>query len=163
MNRLPFWPIPVLAVAFAFAYAAHAVPYTDNGERKDANGFVTVSPYPVNATPITAASGNVAAAAATATLAGVAGKTTYITGFRCGGGGATAASLVAITVTGLVSSTQTYTIGPVAGVTLITQPVERRYEPPVPASAANTAIVVSMASLGAGNTRADCNAEGFQL
>jgi hypothetical protein len=34
---------------------------------------------------------------------------------------------------------------------------------PVPASAVNTNIVVTMPSLGAGNTNATCSAQGFLL
>src|SRR6478752_7183298 len=44
-------------------------------------------------TMITASSGNVAAATATATLAAVGNKTTFICGFAATGGGATAAAV----------------------------------------------------------------------
>ena len=43
---------------------------------------------------IAASSGNVANAVATATLAAVAGRLTYVSGFEITGGGATAGSLV---------------------------------------------------------------------
>lgn len=152
-------------ISAGLAWAVTAVTYQGTSGPIEATGVFVLGQhqYPVGATPVTASSGNVAAASAVATLAGVSGKTTYITGFRCGGGGATAASLVNITVAGVISGTQTYTMGPVAGATLISAPVERRWEPGIPASAANTAIVVTMPSLGAGNTNASCNAEGYQL
>jgi hypothetical protein len=52
--------------------------------------------------PISASSGNVAAATATATLAaGGANKITYICGFAATGGGATAAAVVNLAVSGL--------------------------------------------------------------
>jgi hypothetical protein len=167
MNRLLFWAAPVLAFTLAAVLIARAATvgnYNDSaGNVLTAQGVMGLSSYPAGAVPITASSGNVANATAAATLPGVAGKTTYISGFHCDVGGATGAALAALTVTGLITGTQTYTAGAVAGATLISPPVERVYNPPVPASAMSTAIVVSMAALGTGNVRADCNAEGYQL
>lgn len=119
--------------------------------------------YPAGATPITGASGNVAAATATATLAAVAGKTTYITGFQINSAGSTAAAVVSPTVTGVITGTMTYTYVSVAGVTLGNQPLSIVFNPPLPASAPNTAIAVALPSLGSGNTNATVNAQGFQL
>lgn len=113
-------------------------------------------------TPVSGSSGNVAAAAATATLAAAAGKTTYMTGFDITGAGATAASVVTATVTGLLGGTQSYTIAVPAGATLGIAPVFVAFSQPFPASAVNTAIVVTVPSLGAGNTNAVANARGFQ-
>lgn len=118
--------------------------------------------YPPGATPLTAASGNVAAATATATLAGAASLTTYITGFEVTGAGATAASVVNITVTGTVSGTLTYTLAVAAGATLTNQPLIVQFSPAIPASAANTSIVVSCPSLGAGNTNNTVVAHGYR-
>ena len=117
-----------------------------------------------NNLPITSySSGNVAAATATATLAAVAGKTTYITGFSITGAGATAASVVNPTITGLLGGTQTYTLAVTAGATLANTPLNVFFDPAIPASAVNTAIVVSCPSLGAGNTNNTVNAWGYQL
>lgn len=113
-------------------------------------------------TPIGASSGNVAAATATATLAAAATKTTYITGFEITGGGATAASVVTATVTGLLGGAQSYSIAVPAGAALGITPLIVNFPTPFPASAVNTAIVVSVPSLGAGNTNAVANARGFQ-
>jgi hypothetical protein len=118
--------------------------------------------YPVGATPITAASGNVAAAVAAATLAGAASVTTYITGFEVTGAGATAASVVNITVTGTISGTLTYTLAVAAGATLSNQPLVIQFSPAIPASAVNTSIVVSCPSLGAGNTNNTVVAHGYR-
>ncbi len=108
-------------------------------------------------------SGNVANATATATLpASTTGRTTYISHFRCTGGGATAASIANITVAGVATS-MVWHMGFGAGVTTINTPVDHVFDPPVPASAPNQAITVTMAAGGAGNTNAACNAEGFQL
>ena len=119
--------------------------------------------YPAGAVPVQAASGNVANASAVATLPGVAGKTTYITGFAITGGGATAASLVSATLAGLLSGTATYTIGAVAGVLLSNSALVVNFSVPLPASALNTAIVLTVPALGAGNTNSAVSAQGFQL
>lgn len=108
-----------------------------------------------------ASSGNVAAATATATLAAVAAKTNYITGWDVNAGGATAASIVSCTVTGLAGGTETRALPVVAGVTAPNTPLVVRYPAPIPASAVNVAIVVSCPTLGAGNTNATVNAYGF--
>lgn len=137
-------------------------------------GATNVGGNPVSATnplptsnvvgsPITAASGNVANAAATATLAGASGKTTYITGFQCTASGATAGLAVNVTVTGLISGTATYTFTFPAGVAVGATPLIVSFPTPIPASAQNTAIVVSLPAGGSGNTNAACNAQGYQL
>ncbi len=118
--------------------------------------------YPTASTPITSSSGNVAAAAATATLAGAASLTTYITGFEFTSSGSTVGGVVTITITGTVSGTLHYTYSSVAGAVLANQPLLVQFSPPIPASAANTAIVVSCPSLGAGNTNATMVAHGYR-
>lgn len=112
-------------------------------------------------TPITSSSTG-AAAAITATLPGVAGKTTYITGFAVTGGGATAASDIQITVTGTVTGTLNYTMSVAVGATAGTPSLIVSFSVPVPASAVNTSIVVNVPSFGAGNTNASVAAYGFQ-
>jgi hypothetical protein len=118
---------------------------------------------PAGATVVTSSSGNVAASAATATLAGTAGKTTYISGFYFTGGGATGASVVNGTITGLLGGTATFNIPVPAGATAGVVPLYIDYNPPLPASAVNTSIVVSVPSLGAGNTNAAVSAWGYQI
>jgi len=130
---------------------------------------VSFPPYPSNtttgvaATPITAASGNVAAATATATLAATASKTTYICGFAITSTGSTAAAVVSPTVTNTITGTLTFTYASVAGVTLANQSLVVPFSPCVPANAVNTTIPVALPSLGAGSTNATVNAWGFQL
>lgn len=122
-----------------------------------------LSIYPGGATPISASSANVANASAVATLAGVASKTTFICGFTISSGGATGATLVTPTVVGTITGTLNYTYGAVAGATLANPSLPVSMWPCVPASAVNTAIVVTLPALGAGNTNATVNAWGFQL
>jgi hypothetical protein len=131
--------------------------------RSDASGNVSNTPVPSGATSITGSSGNVAAGTATATLAGVSNKTTYITGFQVTAGGATGAALVTVTVAGVITASMLYTFAAPAGVTLGATPLIVSFNPPVPASAANTAITVSMPTLGAGNTNTTIVAQGYQL
>lgn len=120
-------------------------------------------PYASGATAITADSGNVAAATATATLAAVAAKTTYICGFTITSSGSTAAAAVNATITNTITGTLTFTYTTVAGATLGNQPLVVSFANCIPANAANTTIVVSLPSLGTGNAHADVNAWGFQL
>lgn len=117
------------------------------------------------ATNISASSGNVAATATTATLTGVAGKFTYITGFFVTGAGATAASNILITVTGLLGGTQTYVlpIPVLAGTGLNGLPLLVTFSDPLQSSAVNTSIVVNVPSFGAGNVNAAVVAVGFTL
>lgn len=126
------------------------------------NGGVRVTDVP--ATPITATSGLVNNATAAATLAGVSAKTTYITGFDCSAGGATAAAFVSIVVSGTITGSMTYRIAATNGSTFVpaTSPLVVEFSKPIPASATNTAVVVTMGATGAGGTNAVCNARGFQ-
>lgn len=131
-----------------------------------AQGVVLISDattgYPAGSTVLNSSSGNVAAAVATATLTSAASQTAYITGFEVTGAGATAASVVSVTITGTLGGTMTYTLAVVAGATLANQPLIVAFFPPIPASAANTNIVVSCPSLGAGNTNNTVTAHGYR-
>jgi hypothetical protein len=125
---------------------------------------VAPQPYPVGASPISAASGTVANASAAATLSGAVDKTTYICGFIITSTGSTAAAVVAPTITGLVGGTATLAYATVAGATLANQPLIVDFAGKcIPASAANTSIVVTVPALGAGNTNATVFAWGFRL
>lgn len=118
---------------------------------------------PLGATPITASSANVANANAVATLPGTAGKVTYITGFQLTAAGATAGLAVTATVAGVVTGTMNFTFTFPAGVAVPAQPLVVEFPEPVPASAANTSIVVTLPAGGTGNTNATAAAQGFQL
>src|SRR2546428_9406819 len=62
------------------------------------------------------ASATGAASAITATLAAAVGKTTFITGFQITGAGATGASVIVVTITGVITGTMSYDIVVPAGV-----------------------------------------------
>lgn len=114
-----------------------------------------------SASRVNASSGNVAAATATATLPAVAAKTNYLMEWAVDFGGATAASIVSCTVTGLVGGTETRALPVPAGVAVAGTPLRVKYPAPIPASAVNVAIVASCPTLGAGNTNATVNVYGF--
>ena len=102
-----------------------------------------------------------AAAAITATLAAVAGKRTHIAGFAVDGLGATAASVIEVTVTGLLGGTLRRKMSIPAGAGVAVTPLIMEFDRPIPASADNTAIIVNVPSFGAGNTSAIVSAHGF--
>lgn len=129
-----------------------------------AGGSFPASPdIPLGATPVTASSGNVTNAVATATLPAAVGKTTYITGFSCTGSGATAALVVILTIVGVITGTLHYIYAAVAGAALINTPIHVTFPKPIPANALNTAITVSCPALGLGNTNNAVVAHGYQL
>lgn len=97
-------------------------------------------------------------------LPAVADKTGYLEGFDISGGGATAASIVEVTVTGLLGGTIKYALPVVAGATANVNALgglSVRFPEPLPASDKNTAITVSCPTFGAGNTNAYVNLYGF--
>jgi hypothetical protein len=115
------------------------------------------------ATPIVNSSANVGNASAVATLAAVAGRTTYITGFEITAGGATTGASVTATVVGILGGTLNYTFTVASGALVSSYPLIVTFDTPVPASAVNTAIVVTLPALGAGNTNATVVAHGYYL
>lgn len=119
------------------------------------------SPYVEGATALIAGSGNVANASAAATLTGTATTTVYISGFEVTGSGATAALPVTVTVAGLLGGTRSYTYNFASGALVGNTPLIVHFNPPLPASAINTAIVVTCPAGGAGNTNNTVVAHGF--
>lgn len=111
---------------------------------------------------VNSSSGNVAAAVAAATLAAALGRTTYISGFYVTGAGATAGSVINITVTGVKDGPFTYAFAVPTGATTGANTLDVYFDPPIPASGPNTGIVVTAPSFGAGNTNACVVANGFQ-
>ena len=112
--------------------------------------------------PVIATSGNVAAATAAATLPAAQGLITFISGFEITAGGATAGSCVTATVTGLAGGSLSYAYCAPTGATAAAAPLVVPFRPPLPASSVNTAIAVTLPSLGAGNTTTSVSAHGFQ-
>lgn len=119
------------------------------------------APYQTSQTPLVNASGNKANAAAAATLTGTASTTVYLAGFECTATGATTGLGVTVTVTGVLGGTLSYTFAFPAGVLVEANDLIVAFNPPLPASAVNTPIVVSMPAGGTGNTNATTVAHGF--
>lgn len=111
-------------------------------------------------TPVCATS-TVAAASTTATITAVAGRMAFINGFIVNGLGATAGSVIAITVTGVQGGTQTYQYNVIAGATTINPVFQINFPMPVAASGYATNIVVNVPSFGAGNTNSNVTAYGY--
>lgn len=107
-------------------------------------------------------SGNKAATTASAAIPATAGAYSYLNGFDFTGTGATAASVVELTVTD-GTWTLTYGVTVPAGVTTGITPLIVRFPTPLKSSAVNTAITVSCPSLGSGSTNACVNAIGYVL
>lgn len=108
-------------------------------------------------------SGNVANATAAAAIPAAAGEVGYLTGFDVSGSGATAGSIVLLTVTGLLGGTATHSISVPGGVTSQITPRSYIFNPPLRGADVNTAITVSLAALGAGNTSACVSVYGFSI
>jgi hypothetical protein len=116
---------------------------------------------PSGGTAVGASSGNKANASAAAAMPAVVGKTNYITSADITFSGATAASVVIATITGLLGGTQSAIVSVPAGATVGGTPLCLKFDPPFPASAANTAITVTLPALGSGNTNACVNVRGI--
>jgi len=127
-------------------------------------------PYPTGetgkvATPVAASSGVVAAGVAAAAIAaGGANVMSYLSGFEFTGTGQTGGpTIILLTITGLLGGTFTYNIVSPIGVAVAAPTLNVQFNPPLQASALNTAITVSCASLGAGSTNSTVNVHGYQL
>jgi hypothetical protein len=124
-------------------------------------GSASGTGYPTNSIPVTASAvGTVAAVIAT--LPAAVGKTTFICGFSMTSGGSTAAVTGLGTIVGTISGTLNFAyVAPIAGTQgrLIVS-----FAPVcVPASAQNTAIVVTQPAAGAGTVEAAVSTWGYQL
>lgn len=104
-----------------------------------------------------------AAGAIAAAVPALANAVSYITGFQVTGAGATAGSVIVVTVTGVKGGPLSYELVVPAGAGVSVQPLQVTFDNPLPASAPNTAISVNVPSFGAGNTNAAVDVEGFQL
>lgn len=123
----------------------------------------SIKPYSAGAVALIAGSGNKANASAAATLTGTATTTVYITGFEVTGTGATAGLPVTVTVAGLLGGTQSYTYAFAVGALVSNTPLIVEFPMPLPASAINTAIVVTCPASGTGGTNNTVVAHGYYV
>lgn len=124
---------------------------------------LTSSIYPPTAVALTAGSGNVANAIATATLTGTASTTVYVTGFSITGSGATAGLVVTVTLAGVIGGTKSYTYTFQTGAAVGNTALSYDFSLPVPAAAINTPIVITCPASGAGGTNNTIVARGFYV
>jgi hypothetical protein len=118
----------------------------------------TSSQYPAGATPITG-NANGTTGAVVGTLAGTAGKTTYICGFTVTAFGGTA-DPGPVTVAGTTGSSMTFQMSLDSANTVSS--LQQTFTPCVPASAANTAITITTTA-AAGATGVNVVSFGYQL
>jgi hypothetical protein len=162
MKMIRFAAAALLCLSLTAAPALSQSRYNPGGiPAYDATSDATRSLEVPAALPVLAQSSGTGNAIQTATLAGVAGKTTVITGFQCTSAGATAALVVTVVVSGLLGGNQNYTYVFPAGVSTPGYGLFVQWATPLVASAVSTAIVVTMPAGGAGNVGANCAAQGF--
>ena len=142
------------------------------GRQAPTSEFIPVTPdgantaasvYPYGAVALSEGSANVANASGVATLTGTTTTTVYISGFQMTDAGATAGSTATVTVAGLLGGTRSFTYAFATGAVIANTPLNVRFSPPLPASAVNTAIVVTCPASGTGGTNNTVNAQGFYL
>lgn len=120
-------------------------------------GPSTGTGYPNGSTPVTASTAGTTAAIS-ATLPGVAGKTTFICGFAMTAAGGNSGAIGNGTITGTISGTLNFAFeNPMNGQGIIVVP----FLPCIPASAPNTAIVINQPAAGSGAIAA-VTAWGYQ-
>jgi hypothetical protein len=118
-------------------------------------------------TPIVASATSGGAAAIAPALAATAGKTNFLEGFTITGSGATGASVIEASITGLNGGTIYYELPIVAGVNLGAFPLTGNefwvnFPEPIPATGADVAITLHVPSFGSGNTNSAAVLYGFQ-
>lgn len=120
-----------------------------------------VSPVPAGNVQTGGSSGNIANAAASASITATATRFSFISGMQITYGGATAAVCVTATVTGVLGGTRSYAVCAPAGVAVMGTPLIVQFVPPLSSTAINTQITASLPALGAGNAFATVSVDGF--
>ena len=109
-----------------------------------------------------ASSGNIAANTCSCSFAADPGIMNFLSGFNLTGAGASSATVVSLTVTGLLGGTMTYTVGVPSGANVSIQPLIVQFPEAIMATAANTAITVSVPTFGTGNTNVAVSMYGYR-
>jgi hypothetical protein len=87
----------------------------------------------------------------------------YLSGFSVTGAGATAGAAVSVTVAGLLGGSRIFTYTFATGAVVGNSPLVMAFDPPLPASAINTAISVTCPASGAGGTNNTVVAQGYYV
>ena len=126
------------------------------------SGVAVPCSSPVGQTSVVGTFSGANTGGATATLPGVAGKTTFLCGFSVSGTGSTGGGAVTATIATLVGGqTLSYSYVFANGANTTSTPDQYTYTPCIPANAVNTAIVLSVPGQ-AGNTGTQLNIWGYQ-
>jgi hypothetical protein len=105
--------------------------------------------------------GNAANAAVAFSFVAVAGKTNFVTGLVISCGGATAGSIIDVTLTNISGSTFHIAYPVPTGATVANQPLQLNFNPPLQATGVNTSISFNMPAAGAGNTQQAAQMIGY--
>jgi hypothetical protein len=123
----------------------------------------TPLPVGVGGTPFHVANAGGNSACTLTINAGAAGTYINVTDFWVTGSGATAASNVTVTYSGLAGGTSYDSLAVPAGVTTQIPLLEHHLTYPWKAAAAATQVQISVPALGSGNTAVACHVNGFYL
>lgn len=124
-------------------------------------GAAGAASYPAGATPV-AQSTTTTNANSVATLPAAVGKTTYVTHISISGLAPTAATGVGHNLAGVLGGSISYYVG-LPALPGHVPVLDISFNPPLPASAANTAIVLTANAFGAGSAAQNATIQGFQL
>lgn len=148
-----------MAEAGAAVQAGQPIMYVDASGNAQFLGF---NMLPATAISVNASSGNVANASAVAAMPVDAARTNYVTGFELTAAGSTAGLAVTATLAGVLGGTLSFAFTFPIGVLVPAQPLFVEFPEPIPASAINTAITLTLPAGGTGNTAASATIHGFK-
>lgn len=114
-----------------------------------------------NVSPLAISTNGAGAATINCILPAQVGAKTYLEGFHITGSGATAASIVNVTITGLLCGTLNYNVVVPAGVNTAVNFAPVIFPTPLPSNAVNTTVVINIPNFGSGNTNVAVVAYGF--
>lgn len=103
-----------------------------------------------------------AATAMSAAIPAAAGLFSFCSSLSITGGGATGASIITATLTGVAGGPLNISVPVPAGATAGIVPITITFDPPLISTAVNTALTLAVPSFGAGNTNATCLITGYQ-
>lgn len=165
---LPLFLIALLAACLTSATTTSAPDPTAlkvQGADTIGNAVQTIA-VPPGATGISqtalATSNNAANTAQNVTLTGAANTTVYVSGIQVMGSGATAGSVINVTISPVIGGTMNYALVVPTGVTTSITPLVVTFNPPLPCNALNTGVTLSVPAFGAGNTNQTASIQGFR-
>ena len=126
----------------------------------DVTKATMAQPY-LGVVPLVIGSGNQPNAIAMAHLTPTPTSTAYLCGMVVSGAGATAGSIVVVTIEGLLGGTRNLVYGFETGVNKVNPPLALSFNPPLPASGPGIQILITVPAGGAGNLYSGVMAHGY--